>query len=121
VEAARPPLGFVAARDQAGALENFEVFGDGGEAHGEGFGKLGDGEGAEGETGEDGAPGGVGESGESGGERVGHVFNLLVKYRIGGGLSSIFVSLPQVTLAVPGGANTLCVLVEQIWFAMLLG
>src|SRR5712691_8327337 len=40
VEAAWPPLRLPPARDEAGALENFEVLGDGGQADVEGLGQL---------------------------------------------------------------------------------
>src|SRR5262252_10201689 len=42
LEAARPPLRVAALRDQAGALQHFQVFGDRGEAEVERFGQLRD-------------------------------------------------------------------------------
>jgi hypothetical protein len=59
-EFAGTPLGFTASGDEAGALEDAEVFRYGGHAHFEGLGQLGDGGFAEGEAREDGAPGGIG-------------------------------------------------------------
>jgi hypothetical protein len=40
LEVARAPLGFAAAGDQSGLFEDLQVFGDGREAQGEGFGDL---------------------------------------------------------------------------------
>ncbi len=71
LEAAGAPLSFAAAGDEAGALEDFEVLGDGGHAHVEGGGEFGDGGFAGDEAGEDGAAGGIGESGEGGAEMIG--------------------------------------------------
>jgi hypothetical protein len=70
-EAAGAALGVLAAGDEAGAFEDFEVLGDGGLGHGEGLGEFVDGSLAGGEAGEDGAASGVGEGGESGVEAVG--------------------------------------------------
>ena len=70
-EAAGAPLLLAAAGDEAGAFQDLEVLGDGGETRGEGFGQLGDGGFAAGEAGEDGATGGVGEGGEGGAEGIG--------------------------------------------------
>jgi len=71
LEAAWPALCVAAAGNQAGALEDLEVLGDGGLADGEGCGELGDGGLTGGEASEDGAPGGIGEGGEGGVEAIG--------------------------------------------------
>ena len=79
-EAAWAALCVAAAGNQAGALEDLEVLGDGGLAHGEGLGELGDGGLAGGEACEDGATGGIGEGGEGGVEAVGG--HLCITYRL---------------------------------------
>ena len=79
-EPAGTPLRLSALRDQAGALEDLEVFGDGGRADRERFGEFPYSGFAEGEAREDGATGGVGESGEGCAEAV--VLHLLLTYRL---------------------------------------
>jgi hypothetical protein len=86
-EAARAALGVAAARDEAGALEDFEVLGDGGLGHLERLDQLVDGGIAGGEACEDGAASGIGEGGESGVESIGRghcitfgLYNHLVIY-----------------------------------------
>jgi len=75
LKTAGAPLGFASARDESGALENFQVFGDGRQAHLKRFGEFGDAGAARGEAGEDRATGGVGEGGESGAKAVrGHLY-----------------------------------------------
>lgn len=65
-EPARAALGVFATGDEAGVLEDFEVFGDCRLSHGEGLGEFVDRGFAEGQAGEDGAPGRVSEGGEGG-------------------------------------------------------
>ena len=69
-EAARAALGVPATGDEARALEDFEVLGDGGLGHGEGLGEFVNGGFAGGEAGVVGAAGRVGEGGEGGVEAV---------------------------------------------------
>src|SRR5579863_7553735 len=70
-EAARTELRVAAAGDEAGVLQDFEMLGDGGQAHVERFGEFCD-RGLSGrEAREDGAPRGVGKGGESQAEVVG--------------------------------------------------
>jgi len=87
--AAGPALSVLAAGDEAGALENFKVFGDGRLSHGEGLGEFVDGGFAGGEAGEDGTASGIGEGGESGVESIGRghcitveLYNHLVIYKM---------------------------------------
>ena len=70
LEAAGAPLGVFVAGDQAGAVEDLEVPGDGGERDVEGPGEVGNGGFTVGEPRENGAAGGVGEGGEGEAERV---------------------------------------------------
>src|SRR5580692_2734544 len=60
------PLGVAIAGNQAGALQHFKVFGDGGLGHGERLGEFGYGGLAGCETAKDGPPGGVRQRGEGG-------------------------------------------------------
>jgi len=69
-EAAGAALGVAVAGDEAGALEDFEVLGDGGLGHGEWLGQLVHRGFSQGEAGEDGAASGVGEGGERGVEAL---------------------------------------------------
>src|SRR5690348_10344044 len=71
LEPAWPPLRLAAARDEAGALQHLEVLGDGGHAHLERLGQLGDRGLAQGEPRQDGAPRRVGERREGAAEAVG--------------------------------------------------
>src|SRR6266853_2253258 len=71
LEPARPPLRLAAALDQAGALEDLEVLGDGRKADVEGLGQFQDRGFTRGEAREDRAPRGIGEGGEGGAEAVG--------------------------------------------------
>ena len=73
-EAAGAPLGFAATSDEAGTLEDFEMFGNGGHGDGEGLGELGDGGFTGDEMSENGAASGIGESCEGGGELVLHLY-----------------------------------------------
>jgi len=73
-EAAGAPLGFAATSDEAGTLEDFEMFGNGGHGDGERLGELGDGGFAGDEASENGAARGIGKSGEGGGEMVLHLY-----------------------------------------------
>src|SRR5207302_1600736 len=61
LETAGAPLRLAAACDEPGAFEHLQVLRDGGQAHVERPGELGDGRVAGGEPSEDRAPGGVGE------------------------------------------------------------
>ena len=70
-DAAGAALSVLADGDEAGAFEDFEVFGDGGLRHGEGLGELIDGGFPGGEASEDSAASGIGEGGESGVESFG--------------------------------------------------
>jgi hypothetical protein len=88
LEAAGAALGVLAAGDEAGAFEDFEVLGDGRLGHGERLGEFVDGGLAGGEAGEDGAASGVGEGGEGGVEALGRghcitlrFYNHMVIYR----------------------------------------
>jgi len=78
LEAARTPLRFAAAGDQPGALEHFEVLGDGGHADVKGLCELRDGSFSGDKASQDGAAGGIGESGKGVAESIGGhgVFNL---------------------------------------------
>ncbi len=69
-EAARPPLAFASAGDEAGAFKHFEVLGDCREAHGERFGKFGDRGFAFRQLRQDRPPGWIGKGGEGDAERV---------------------------------------------------
>src|SRR3954468_12041613 len=70
LERAGAPLRITAARDQSRALEHLEVLGDGGHAHLEGLGQLGDRGLAGCKASQDRAPGGIGEGCEGGAEVV---------------------------------------------------
>jgi len=72
LDAAGAELRLAAARDQAGALQYFEMLGNRRKAHGERLGQFHDGGFAERQTGQDGAAGRIGERGE-GGVEVGHI------------------------------------------------
>src|SRR5712691_2767884 len=81
LEPAGPPLRLAAALDQACALEDLEVLGDGGKAHVEGLRQFQDRGFARGEAREDRAPCGIGEGGKGGAEAIGRhawvsIFNL---------------------------------------------
>lgn len=69
-EAAWAALRVAAARDHAGAFEDFEMFGNGGLRHSERLGEIVDGGFTGSEAGEDGAARRIGESSESGIEVV---------------------------------------------------
>src|SRR4029077_16389463 len=69
LDAARPPLRLTAARDQAGAFQHFEVFGNRREAHGERLGKLGHRGFAQSEPRQNGPAGRIGQCGKGGVER----------------------------------------------------
>src|SRR5574341_162459 len=93
LEPARPELRFAAARDQARALQDPQMLGDRGAAHGERRRQLLHGGGAGGEPREDGAPSGIGECGEDGAQLIGGHYitcwlsNLTVIYNAGAALS----------------------------------
>src|SRR5450759_5428368 len=70
LQSAGPPLRLAAARDQAGALQHLEVFGNGGSGHFEWRGELRDRCLARGETCKDRAASRVGECGEGGAEVI---------------------------------------------------
>lgn len=72
VEAAGPPLRFATARDQAGAFQHLEVFGDGRHRHLEGPGEFGHRSLAEREPAQDGAARGIGKGGECGAQLILH-------------------------------------------------
>jgi len=72
-------LGVATARNQAGALEDFEVFGDSGLAHGEGSGQLEDGGFSPSEAGEDGAARRVSEGREGGVEGPGGIQSITIR------------------------------------------
>jgi hypothetical protein len=87
LQSAGPPLRLAAARDQAGALQHLEVFGNGGSGHFEWRGELRDRCLARGETCKDRAASRVGECGEGGAEVIKRhlqspifVFNQMVNY-----------------------------------------
>src|SRR5688572_28172918 len=81
LEPAGSPLRVATTRDETGVFEHLEVFRNGGQAHLERCGQLGDRRLAGAEAGEDGAPGRIGESSEGGIKVVGchSVVNLYVK------------------------------------------
>src|SRR5712692_820469 len=81
LEATRPPLRLAAARNEAGAFEHLEMLGDGGHAHLEWLGQLGDRGLAGSETSQDRAPSGIGEGCEGAAEAIRRhtVLNLQVK------------------------------------------
>ena len=66
LQAARAALGVAAAGDKPGALENLEMLGNGGLAHGKRLRQFVDGGLAASEAGEDGTSRGIGQGGESG-------------------------------------------------------
>src|SRR5881396_2853125 len=80
LEAARPPLGVAAARNQAGALQHLQVLGDRRLAHRERLGQLGHRRLTRRHAGEDRTPRGIGEGREDGVEGVRRLHNLLVIY-----------------------------------------
>src|SRR5437773_10439327 len=71
LEAARPPLRVAALRDQAGALQHFQVFADAGKAEVKRFGQLRDRGLPLGETSQDRPPGGIGEGRKRDAEGIG--------------------------------------------------
>src|SRR5207248_5506102 len=75
-DAAGPPLGVAAARNQARAFQHLEVLGDGGLAHGERLRQFHDRDFAGGKTGENRPPGGIGERGEDGVESRGRLHGI---------------------------------------------
>jgi hypothetical protein len=70
LQASGTPLRLATSGDQARALEHDEVLGNGGEAHPEGPGQLGDRRFARGESRENGASRGIGERREGGAEAI---------------------------------------------------
>ena len=72
-QAAGAPLRLAAADDETGALQDFEVLGDGGHGHLERLGEFSDGGFAKRQPSQDGAASGIGEGGEGGGEVILHL------------------------------------------------
>src|SRR5215469_17745441 len=70
LDAARPPLRFAAARDQARTLQHLQMLRHRRQAHVKRLGQLGDGCLAQRQTREDRTPGRIGERGEGGAETV---------------------------------------------------
>src|SRR5882724_7073888 len=94
LQLAGPPLRFAPPHDESGALQYFQVLGNGRQAHVERRGQLTDGSLAERNPGKDGPPRGVGQRCEGGAQGIRHgyltdqLFNRSVNYATAGAMAS---------------------------------